>query len=145
MNSTEVLYESAYVSPRPAPKIVLKKSWQSRCEDDPQTEERGRENLTSSAGRPAAKTRYALQSGLQYSKTTSRERANDARKELISRRAHQIKNHPNKDALLADMQQDHPYNLFNEKSKEMIHIMGNVDFEMYEISPSVKIHICCRQ
>ena len=57
MNSTEVLYESAYVSPRPAPKIVLKESWQSRCEDDPQTEERGRENRTSSAGRPAAKTR----------------------------------------------------------------------------------------
>ena len=44
INSTEVLYESAYVSPRPAPKIVLKESWQSRCEDDPQTEERGRKS-----------------------------------------------------------------------------------------------------
>ena len=44
-------------SHRPAPKIVLKESWQSGCEDDPQTEERGRENRTSSAERPAAKTR----------------------------------------------------------------------------------------
>ena len=44
MNSTEVLCESAHVSTRPAPKIVLKESWQSQCEDDPQTEEKERKS-----------------------------------------------------------------------------------------------------
>ena len=35
---------------------------------------------------------------------------------------------------------------FQREVKEMIHSMGNVEyFEMCEISPSVKFHICCRQ
>ena len=42
----------------------------------------------------------------------------DARRQLISRLVYQIRNHPNKDALIADMQQDHPYNPFSEVSSE---------------------------
>ena len=67
------------------------------------------------------------------------EQEDDARKELISKLVHQIKNHPNKDALIADLQQDHPYNPFSEKSEEMIHDLGNVEnLEMCEISLKVQ-------
>ena len=43
----------------------------------------------------------------------------DAQRQLISRLVYQIKNHPNKDALIADLQQNHPYNpILSAKSQK---------------------------
>ena len=38
------------------------------------------------------------------------------------------KNHPNRDALQADLMQNQTYNPFSEKSKNMIHEMVNVEY-----------------
>ena len=47
---------------------------------------------------------------------------------------HQVKNHPNRDALIADLHNSHPYNPFSEASKQMVNL-GNVQcFESCEIS-----------
>ena len=59
------------------------------------------------------------------------QQGDDARSQFISNLVYQIQNHPNKDALIADLQQNQSYNPFFEKSKKMIHDMGNVEyFEM---------------
>ena len=55
----------------------------------------------------------------------------------------QVKNHPNKDALIADVQYNRTYNPFSEKSKQMIHNVGNVEcFELCEISSNIQCSSC---
>ena len=57
----------------------------------------------------------------------------------------QIKNHPNKNALIADLQQDQLYNPISEKTKEMIHDMGNVEyFETCGMSSKVQCNRCLK-
>ena len=69
----------------------------------------------------------------------------DARRQLISRMVCQIKNHPNKNALIADLQQDQLYNPISEKTKEMIHDMGNVEyFETCGMSSKVQCNRCLK-
>ena len=55
------------------------------------------------------------------------EQEEDDRIRLIGRLVHQVKNNPNKVALIADLQSNHPYNPFSEESKHMIHNLGNVE------------------
>ena len=56
---------------------------------------------------------------------------------------YEVKNHPNKDALIADLQSNHPYNPFSEESQQMLHTMWNVKcFELCEISPNVQCPYC---
>ena len=45
------------------------------------------------------------------------------KQQLIGRFVHGDVHHPNKDALIADLQSKHPYTPFSEESKEMIHLM----------------------
>ena len=45
----------------------------------------------------------------------------------------QIENHPHRQSLQRDLQQNNAYNPFSEKSKKMIKDMGNVElFELFE-------------
>ena len=54
-----------------------------------------------------------------------------------------IENHPHRQALQDDLQQNNAYNLFSEKSKNMIKDMGNVDlFELCETIPKVQCKEC---
>ena len=54
-----------------------------------------------------------------------------------------IENHPHRQALQDDLQQNNPYNPFSEKSKKMIKDMGNVElFELCETIPKVQCKEC---
>ena len=54
-----------------------------------------------------------------------------------------IENHPHRQALQADLQQNNAYNPFSEKSKVMIRDMGNVElFELCETIPKVQCPEC---
>ena len=49
--------------------------------------------------------------------------------------------HPDKDATIADLQNNRTKNPFSEKSKQMIHNLQNVEcFELCEISPKSQCH-----
>ena len=54
-----------------------------------------------------------------------------------------IENHPHRQALQADLQENNAYNPFSEKSKKMIKDMGNVElFELCETFPKVPCKEC---
>ena len=54
-----------------------------------------------------------------------------------------IENHPHRQALQEDVQQNNAYNPFSEKSKKMIKDMGNVElFELCETIPKVQCSEC---
>ena len=46
------------------------------------------------------------------------------RKEAVQKLIHQFENHPNKEALQADLKQNRAFNPFSEQTKEMIYSMG---------------------
>ena len=51
--------------------------------------------------------------------------------------------HPNKEALIADVQRNRPTNPISQGSKQVIHTIGNVKcFELCEISPKVHCLYC---
>ena len=54
-----------------------------------------------------------------------------------------IENHPHRQDLQADLQQNNAYNPFSEKSKKMIKDMGNVElFELCETIPKAQCKEC---
>ena len=54
-----------------------------------------------------------------------------------------IENHPHREALHADLQQNNVYNPFSKNSKEMIRELGNVEFfELCETIPTVQCSHC---
>ena len=55
----------------------------------------------------------------------------------------QIENHPHRQSLQRDLQQNKAYNPFSEKSKKMIQDMGNVElFELFETDPQTQCKEC---
>ena len=65
------------------------------------------------------------------------------RKEAVKKLIHQFETHPHREALKADLRQNHAYNPFSEQSKEMIYNMGNMEyFEMCEITSKVQCPHC---
>ena len=55
----------------------------------------------------------------------------------------QIENHPHRQALQHDLQQNNAYNPLSEKSKKMIKDMGNVQpFELFETDPKTQCSEC---
>ena len=55
----------------------------------------------------------------------------------------QIENHPHRQALQHDLQQNNAYNPFSERSKKMIKDMGNVElFELFETDPKTQCKEC---
>ena len=72
---------------------------------------------------------YRIQ-GLPHSTV---EQEDNTRKEVANKLIHQFETHPDREALKADLRQNQAYNPFSEKSKNMTHGMGNVEyFEMCE-------------
>ena len=54
-----------------------------------------------------------------------------------------IENHPHREALHVDLQQNNVYNPFSKKSKAMIRELGNVElFELCETLPKVQCSHC---
>ena len=63
------------------------------------------------------------------------------RKEAIKKLIHQFETH--REALQADLKQNHAFNQFSEQSKEMIYSVGNMKHcENCEITPEVQCHNC---
>ena len=68
-------------------------------------------------------------SGLPHS--VVKQSGNSRVRELVKK----IENHPHREALQADLQQNNAYNQFSEKSKKMVKHIGNVElFEMRDKS-----------
>ena len=58
---------------------------------------------------------------------------------------HQFDTHPNREASKADLEKDHAFNPFSEKSKDMISSMENTEyFEMCEITSKEQCHNCLK-
>ena len=54
-----------------------------------------------------------------------------------------IENHPHRQSLQRDLQQNNAYNPFSEKSKKMIKDVGNVElFELFEKEPKTQCKEC---
>ena len=65
------------------------------------------------------------------------------RKQAAQKLIHQFENHPNKEAPQEDLQQKRAFNPFSEKSKEMIHGIGNIEyFEICWINPNIQSTNC---
>ena len=61
----------------------------------------------------------------------------------VRERVKKIENHPHREALQADLQQNNVYNPFSNNSKEMIRELGNVElFELCETIPKVQCSHC---
>ena len=76
-------------------------------------------------------------SGLPHSVVKQAE--NFCVRELVKK----IENHPHRQDLQADLQQNNAYNPFSEKSKKMIKYMGNVElFQLCETNPKVQCKEC---
>ena len=120
---------------RPPPKINLKDAWQVQHEDSHQ-------RVTSTGKLVADEENMEPQNGFQNPRAVEPEQ--DDRMRLIGSLVHQVKNHPNKNALIADLQSNHPYDPFSEGSKEIIHDLGNVVecFELCEISHQIQCAYC---
>ena len=76
-------------------------------------------------------------SGLPHSVVKQAE--NSRVRELVKK----IENHPHRQDLHADLQQNKAYNPFSEKSKKMIQDVGNVElFELFETDPKTQCKEC---
>ena len=54
-----------------------------------------------------------------------------------------IENHPNRHAPQRDLQQSQSFNPFSQESKEMIHIVGNVELrELLDMEPKAQCKVC---
>ena len=59
------------------------------------------------------------------------------REEADQKLIQQFENHPNKEAVQADLKQNRAFNPFSEQPMEMIYSMGNMEyFEICEITPN---------
>ena len=82
---------------------------------------------------------YRIQSILHS--TVQKENSN--RKEIVKKLIQQFENHPNRDSLIEDLNKTDEFNLFSEKSKELITSMGNTEFfELCETSSKIQCHDC---
>ena len=127
----EVLDQKAYLSHTSTTKIYLKDAWKVQREDHHQ---RGTSTgrLVADEGKMEPKMDTSIQ-GILHAEV---EQYEDDRIRLIRRLVHQVKTHPNKDALIADLQSNHPYSPFSEEAKQMIRNLGIVEcFVLCEISP----------
>ena len=54
-----------------------------------------------------------------------------------------IENHPNRHALQRDLQQSQSFNPFSQESKQMIHVVGNVELcELLDTEPKTQCKVC---
>ena len=163
MENGEVIYEKAYASPRPPPKISLKHHWMKELGSEVARQpegEVGRQARSSQSTQPnpdhdrtgkpvdcrdANHERSMLNEvdidfripGLPHSVVKPAE--NYRVRELVK----QIENHPHRQSLQRDLQQNNAYNPLSEKSKKMIKDVGNVElFELFETDPKTQCKAC---
>ena len=150
METGRVIYEKEYASPRPRPKISWKHDWMKELGSEVARQTEGSQPTQPNPNpnhdrteRPVVCSQPAGSSstfnevdidfrisGLPHSVVKQAE--NSRVRELVKK----IENHPHRQDLQADLQQNNAYNPFSEKSKKMIKDMGNVElFELCETNP----------
>ena len=152
MKSGEELYNKVYESPSFPRKAVLKpnlhhgrqdlSNFEARTSVDHQSKDS--EEYGKTRGEEFGETRsgdidFRIQ-GLPHS-TVQKE--DDVRRETVKKLIHRFETHPNRESLMADLDKNQNFNLFNEKSKELIRSVGNTEcFEMFEITSKVQCQDC---
>ena len=155
METGEIMYEKVYESPRPPPKISLRHDWMKELGSEVARQPEGevarqvevnqptqpnpnpdhdRTGRPVVIGQPVGSSSTFDEvnidfrvSGLPHAVVKQAE--NSRVRELVKK----IENHPHRQALQADLQQNNAYNPLSEKSKKMIKDMGIVElFELYE-------------
>ena len=156
MESGEELYNKVYQSPRLPQKAVLKpnlyhgrqdsSSFEARTSVDHQSkgseeygETRGDSNRyrgTEEFGETRSGNIDFRIQGLPHSIV---QKEDVIRRETVKKLIHQFETHPNRESPMADLDKNPKFNLFSEKSKELIRGMGNTEyFEMCEIISKVQ-------
>ena len=64
------------------------------------------------------------------------------RKEVLKRLLQQFETNPNRDSLELDLNKTEEFNTFSEKSKALITSMGNMEYFVWDRTPSHKTHVC---
>ena len=139
MESGEIIYEKAYVSPRPPPKIPFEDTWMKELNQDPsrvvcvnacwtcrqiRRQRRRRRRSLNKNGEthgwttvhPPRGNRQWLQSARIVTCSCEKKTENFSVQELVKK----IESHPHREALQADLQQNNVYNPFSNNSKAMI-------------------------
>ena len=127
-------------SPRLPPKVILKSVWQVQHEGQVQQE---------STGRPVAvQVTITPKVGLRFQGISRAEIEQDeekSRKHCIGSFVQEMMLHPNKNALIAELQSNSPYTTFSEESKQMIYIQGNIEgFKLCQISHKIQGLYCMK-
>ena len=157
METGETIYKKVYASPRPPPKISLKHDWMKELGSEVARQGDGsqppqpnlnpnhdrtvrpvvcRQPVGSSSTFNEVDIDFRI-SGLPHSVVKQAE--NSRVRELVKK----IKNHPHRQDLQADLQQNNAFNPCSEKSKKMIKDMGNVElFQVCETNPKVQCKEC---
>ena len=157
METGEIIYEKVYASPLPPPKISLRHDWMKELGSEVALQAEGSQPTQPNPNpnhdrtvRPVVSSQPAgssstfnevdidfRKSGLPHSVVKQAE--NFCVRELVKK----IENHPHRQDLQADLQQNNAYNPFTEKSKKMIKDMGNVElFQLCETNPKVQCKEC---
>ena len=135
----EILYQKVSLTPRPPSKNILKDTWQVQREDSHQ---RGTVTgrLVADEGKMGPKIDFRVQ-GFPHAAVVQE----DERTRGIRRLVHQVKNHPNKGALIAELKTTCTYNPFREQSKKKNHNLVCVEyFELCEISSKTQCPHCSK-
>ena len=169
METGEVIYEKVYASPRPPPKISLKHDWMKVFGSEVAQRPDGelvQQSKSSQSNQPnpnpdhdrtvkpvvcrdASHAQGHEQSmlnevdinfrtpGLPHS--VVKQAQNYRVRELVK----QIENHPHRQSLQRDPQQNKAYNPFSTTSKKMIQDVGSVElFELFEADPKTQCKEC---
>ena len=140
MKSGEELYSKTYQSPIAPKRVVLKPNLNYERQDTTSSDVRKSFRHSDKHGGTYRETcRGELDFRIQGLLHSGVQEHDHIRKQAVQKFIHQFENHPNKEALQADLQQNRAFNPFSEQSKEMIYSMGIMEyFEICEITPNTK-------
>ena len=163
MEPGEIIYEKVYASPRPPPKIPLKrigwKNWIQKLLEVVKTPQQTQPKSKYQARRDADQIRTGrpVESGQPTGLFTQREEIDidfrvsgllhavvkQAENFRVRELVKKVESHPHRRALQADLQQNNAYNPFGDDSKAMIRETGNVElFELCETIPKLQCSEC---
>ena len=142
--SGEESYNKAYQSPIAPQRIVLKPNLNNERQDTTSSDARASFDHSDKHGgtyRETCRGEIDLRiHGLPHSAVQEHDHI---REEAVQKLIHQFENHPNKEALQADLKQNHRFKPFSEQSKEVIYSMGNMEYcETCEITPNMQCPNC---
>ena len=138
------MYSKTYQSPIALQRVVLKPNLNYERQDTTSSDARTCVDHSGKHGGTYMETcRGEIDSRIQGLLHSAVQEHDHIRKQAVQKLTHQFENHPNKEAMQADLQQNRAFYPFSEQSKEMIYSMGNMKFfEICEITPNIQCANC---